>query len=167
MTPALWHHLHLFVLTGWLLLAMWQDLRARCIPNGCVLSGAGMGLLLSFTPGPVDWACSLAGGLLGGLSLLWMYALRWLGAGDVKLIGMVGLFLGAPALLDLVPRVLLTGGLLSLGWALWMRLREPVFTALQRCDPERPPRSRQVPYALAIGLGTFSHLAATWPTTDF
>lgn len=167
MTPALWHHVHLSVLTGWLLLAMWQDLRTRCIANAWVLSGAGMGLLLSFTPGPVDWACSLAGGGLGLLSLLWMYALRWLGAGDVKLLGMVGLFLGAPALLELVPRVLLAGGLLSLGWALWMRLREPVFAALQLGAPARPQRSRQVPYALAIGLGTFSHLAATWPKTDF
>ena len=166
MTPVLWSSLHLSVLMVWLLLAMWQDLRERRVANVGVLSGSGMGLLLSFTPGPVDWACSLAGGALGLLSLLWLYALRWMGAGDVKLMGMVGLFVGAPALADLVPRVLMAGGLLSLFWALLMRLHKPAPLEPSPRAAMRSTLQARVPYALAIGLGTFSHLAAAWPQAN-
>lgn len=167
MTPALWQALRLSVLMCWLLLAMWQDLQERRVANARVLSGAGMGLLMSFTPGPVDWVCSLTGGVLGVLSLLWLYALRWMGAGDVKLMGMVGMFVGAPALVDLVPRVLLAGGLLSWVWAFRLRKFKHMPTAARPADAACLPDVTRVPYALAIGLGTFSHLAASWPQADF
>jgi prepilin peptidase CpaA len=163
MTPALWQTLHGSVLVCWLLLAMWQDLRERRVANAWVFSGAGLGLLLSFTPGPVDWACSLAGGVLGMLSQLWLYALRAMGAGDVKLMGMVGLFLGASALPDLVVRVWLAGGVLSLLWLWRSRWPHRVQNPAQLLDAAGQQHATRVPYALAIGLGTVSHLAAAWP----
>ncbi|MEG0884092.1 MAG: prepilin peptidase, partial [Janthinobacterium sp.] len=82
------------LLTG----AVWHDMRSRRIPNGLVFGGALAALLLHavLTPGAGGLGLPAAlGGLALGLALLLpMYMLRALGAGDVKLMAMVGAFIG-------------------------------------------------------------------------
>ena len=112
--PALWRAL----LTALLLTACATDLRARRIPNPLVLALLGAAVVRALLGGPVaPGAALLAAGL--GL-LLWLppYALRVLGAGDVKLFAAAAAWIGPVA----VPRAALAagvaGGLLGLAWLL-------------------------------------------------
>jgi leader peptidase (prepilin peptidase)/N-methyltransferase len=76
------------------------DIDHRIIPDELSLGGLAAGVFLSFLPGG-DWHGSLAGALLGG-GLLFITAATYhrvtgiegLGGGDIKLLAMVGAFLG-------------------------------------------------------------------------
>jgi len=76
------------------------DLDNRIIPDELSLGGLAAGILLSFLPGG-DWKGSLIGGLLGG-GILFATAYQYekatgregMGGGDIKLIAMIGAFLG-------------------------------------------------------------------------
>lgn len=117
----------LFVLLS---LAVWHDVRARRIPNRLVFAGALIGLALNtFLPagagfftdssGALGFLNSLGGVAIGLATLLPLYALGAMGAGDVKLMAMVGAFLGPKAVLGAAILTLLSGGLLALAVALW------------------------------------------------
>jgi leader peptidase (prepilin peptidase)/N-methyltransferase len=76
------------------------DIDHRIIPDELSLGGLAAGLSLSFLPGG-DWKGSLLGGVLGG-GILYGTAAAYekatgregMGGGDVKLIAMIGAFLG-------------------------------------------------------------------------
>jgi leader peptidase (prepilin peptidase)/N-methyltransferase len=76
------------------------DIDHRIIPDELSLGGLATGLALSFLPGGA-WRESLLGGVVGG-GVLYGTALLYekatgregMGGGDVKLLGMVGAFLG-------------------------------------------------------------------------
>jgi leader peptidase (prepilin peptidase)/N-methyltransferase len=76
------------------------DIDHRIIPDVLSLGGVAAGLLFSLLPGG-DWKGSLAGGILGG-AVLYGTAFAYekstgregMGGGDVKLIAMIGTFLG-------------------------------------------------------------------------
>lgn len=108
-------------LVGLLFGAVVTDLRSRRIPNRLVLAGLAMAFFLhaasrAMATHPLAgfaWWSPLAGILTGGLALMPLYLLRACGAGDVKLMAMVGAFLGAPAAFRAVLFTLLAGGVLS------------------------------------------------------
>jgi leader peptidase (prepilin peptidase)/N-methyltransferase len=76
------------------------DIDHRIIPDELSIGGLAAGLLLSFLPGG-DWKGSVVGGVLGG-GILYATAAAYekiagregMGGGDVKLIAMIGAFLG-------------------------------------------------------------------------
>ena len=76
------------------------DIDHRIIPDELSLGGIAAGMFLSFLPGG-DWLAALSGALLGG-GLLYVTAavyhrvtgIEGLGGGDIKLLAMVGAFLG-------------------------------------------------------------------------
>lgn len=76
------------------------DLDHRIIPDELSLGGLAAGILLAFLP-EGDWKGSLVGGLLGG-GILYATAFLYekitgregMGGGDIKLIAMIGAFLG-------------------------------------------------------------------------
>lgn len=76
------------------------DIDHRIIPDELSLGGLAAGILLAFLPGG-DWKGALAGGLLGG-GILFLTAAAYhritgiegLGGGDIKLLAMIGAFLG-------------------------------------------------------------------------
>jgi len=168
----------LFALLG---AAVWHDVRARRIPNAVVFPGmlaalvlhvampAGQGLF-GVTIGGLGLLQSLAGLALGLALLLPMYALRLMGAGDAKLLAMVGAFVGASQILTVGLVTLVVGGVLALAFAAWQRsLRRLVgnayhmamhtaFSALAGdvAAPVPPPQaaSGRLPYAIAIALAT-------------
>lgn len=110
--------LHLFVGTL-LALACITDLRTRRIPNVLTFSAAALAVLFHLTTGGVTAAgWSLAGYALGALLFFPMFALRGMGAGDVKLLAAIGAWLGPGqvAVVALVTSV--AGGLLGLAVAL-------------------------------------------------
>src|SRR4051812_26472994 len=72
------------------------DVRTRRIPNRLVLALALLGFLYcAVTRGPMWGGLRALEGLFVGMGL-WLpfYALGWLGAGDVKLVGAAGAWLG-------------------------------------------------------------------------
>lgn len=91
------------------------DLRQRRIPNWLVLGGfsAGLGGVL-FHDGWGAFGNSLAASLLGMLAFFPFFLLRMLGAGDVKLFGMVGSFVGTAGLLPIWFYTVLAGGALGI-----------------------------------------------------
>lgn len=113
------------VLSLFLFGATWGDLRRRRIANRLVLAGAAAGLFFN-TVGPegLGYASALPGalgfwtalaGLATGLGLMLpLYLLRAMGAGDVKLMAMVGAFLGPQATVGAVLATFIAGGLLIL-----------------------------------------------------
>jgi len=88
------------VLFSFLVPITFVDIDHRIIPDELSLTGLAAGLLLSFLPGG-DWKASLLGGVLGG-GILYGTAAAYekiagqegMGGGDVKLIAMIGAFLG-------------------------------------------------------------------------
>lgn len=91
------------------------DLRHRRIPNALTLAGALAGLIYwtSVSGGAGAWT-SLQGWALGLALWLPFYALRGMGAGDVKLLACVGAWLGPLAVLQVGIYASVAGGVLAL-----------------------------------------------------
>ena len=168
-----------------LLAASAQDARHQKIPNSIVFWGAGLGILLntfmpegfgfaSQFPTGVGFLSAIAGWAIGLAVLLPMYLLRVMGAGDVKLMAMVGAFLGPVDVLGAILATLLAGGMLSLGYAWKIGVLRP---ALQNVRlilysgavkiaggnvptlVDAPQTAGKFPYAAAIAVGTLGYLA--------
>lgn len=173
MSLGSFHSLVLCAMSAMLGLAIWHDLAERRIPNSLVLSGALAALALAMTPAGMGWASSVKGGAICFAIFLGLHLLRMVGAGDVKLVGAVGLFQGASGALSLCLTIMLAGGLLSIAWAAWhsqlmascRNLAGGVATVVSRISGSPSTKggsfqvsSQKVPYALAIGLGTAVHV---------
>ncbi|MSN26351.1 MAG: prepilin peptidase [Geobacter sp.] len=91
----------LFVFCSALVVITFIDIEHQIIPDEISLSGIVLGFVLSFFLQGHGWLNSLLGILLGGGSLLLVaYGYQWLtgkegmGGGDIKLLAMMGAFLG-------------------------------------------------------------------------
>ena len=159
-------------LTTLLVLASWTDLRIRKLPNTLVLWGVLTAVVLSLTPRGIGLVSAFLGGMVGFLVFLFLHLFKMVGAGDVKLVGAVGMYVGWPDMANVCAAILITGGLVAIAWAVWtsrwsmvlknlqnglmqhMRLGQwPAFgqPLINQVSPER------VPYALAVGLGTAAY----------
>lgn len=181
----LWEIACLFSLMLLLVAAATVDLRERRIPNEIVLAGIalgfaaqllapeGQGLLADFGWGSLGALPALYGLLMGLGLLLPIYLLGAMGAGDVKLMAMLGVWFGPEATFWLAMLTLLSGGVLALGAALWTRtlrqtfsnLRFIVFDSLLRVASGGSVRVSatathgRLPYSLAIATGTLLEVA--------
>ena len=178
MTFSLFDWTHLAALSTMLVGAMWHDVAMRRIPNTLVLWGSLTALGLSVSPHGIGLGSAIAGGMVGFLGFLVLYLLRAVGAGDVKLAGATGLFVGHPDMLWVNLLILLAGGILSITWALLTSQLGSVLQNLktgltqiwlnrqhgQLTNPQAFPVGRtRLPYAVAIGAGTAIHVLNTWP----
>lgn len=168
-------HLLDMLLAILLLAAALSDISTRLIPN--LLVGIGMVLALAWhfifsgMPGVIFCFEGLA---LGMLLLIIPFFMGGMGAGDVKLLGMVGAFLGARTVWNVFLWTALIGGVAALfylaasGRLLRMikRLFRPLVAVFfpwvsvtwnDTRDKEEP--KLYMPYGLIIALGT---LAAYW-----
>lgn len=167
-----------------LAIAVFTDLRTRRVSNAVVVAGAVVALIASglgtasngATPGTggfVGLLSALAGIAVGFAALFPLYALRAMGAGDVKLMMMVGAFLGPMNTLGAVVLTFLAGGVLAIVMALWQRsyrqlatnLRFMLTTSAVRVAGGDSPRfeplaqtAGRMPYAVAIAAGTVLQL---------
>jgi prepilin peptidase CpaA len=83
------------------------DLRSRRIPNWLTFGAAGAGLIFQVAlHGPAGLLTGVAGWVVGVLIFFLPFALGGLGAGDVKLVGALGAWLGP---LEIVWLALFTG----------------------------------------------------------
>lgn len=173
------------ILLSLLAAATIADFARRRIPNLIVLAGLllgvglnallpeGYGLFNRYAPGGLGLLTALGGVLVGGALLLPLYVLRAMGAGDVKLMAMVGGFLSPTQALWAGLLVLLVGGLLSLAYAIRSGALQRTFANLRlifvgafsslllRESPDLSVNGEsagRVPYGLAIALGTGAFL---------
>ena len=145
-------------------------LTQRRIPNWLILLGLLVGLLLHLPGGVRQLLESVAGLALGILIFFLPFALGWLGAGDVKFMGVIGAMLGV----GWIPRILfysaLAGGLLAV-FAIFTKgvniqlLRRTwrdiklllVSRGAMLPEPiaaKEESRASTIPYGVAIGVGT-------------
>ncbi|MHB8353883.1 MAG: A24 family peptidase [Burkholderiales bacterium] len=126
-----------------LLLAAFKDIRERRIPNGLlVVAGVGA-LLLPLVVQSISVRALLAGASVGFLVFLPFYAVSAMGAGDIKLMAIVGAYLGPQGVLISALFTALAGGVLALGFA------------LSRAGP-------RLPYAVAILAGVTGYVVVDW-----
>jgi prepilin peptidase CpaA len=167
------------VLVTLLAMASVTDYMTYRIPNWLTVGGMAFGLIYN-TVFPFTlklgffWAL---GGLATGLVvLLPLYALRTMGAGDVKLMAMVGAFLGVTDTLYAIAFSLAAGGIAALGFALFHRVfkrmlvnvrdvaEAAVLSAMGGFRPSvqiEPAASvGKLPYALCISAGTLVYLVS-------
>ena len=165
------------VLMVLLFIAAVIDVRTNRIPNWLVFGGALYGLIYN-TISPLyarDIGILFAlGGLGVGLAaLLPAYVFRVMGAGDVKLMAMVGAFLGTWATVGAVLATMVAGGALAIGLAVWSgrtarmlrNVRElshgtafTLATGNTAYMVHDGPSAGKMPYGVAIAVGTIAFL---------
>lgn len=113
------------ILEGAVLLALiagWTDLRSRRIPNWLTVPAFAVGLVANtFLGGWVGLRSSLLGALVGLGLLLPFVLVRSLGAGDWKLAGALGAFVGPTLLIDLLLLSVFVAGLMAVGLVIYKR----------------------------------------------
>ncbi len=171
-----------------LCIACWRDVQFRRIPNTLVVVGLALGIIFQAVspsggglfspsqPGGLGTMAAFLGAALGLALLLPLYALRAMGAGDVKLLAMVGAWLGASSVAWAALYTLLAGGVLSIVAMVATRSTGQVLSNLRTMlapaliQPfgrvgDVPPSRRttgQLPYAFAVATGTTIEIARHW-----
>ena len=91
------------------------DLSNGRIPNELVLGGLGMGLIYQAVLSGLMGVVLCFGGILLPVLLFGpLYYFRMIGAGDIKLMGVVGAFVGPAACFSCILWSLIAGGIISL-----------------------------------------------------
>lgn len=162
--------IYLAILIVIVVTATWIDIREHRIPNWLVAIGLLMAIgYHALSPFGQGTTFTVAGFALGFFALVPLYIMGTMGAGDVKLMGMVGAYLGATAGIDAVLATLIAGGILALIASAYKRALPQLLDNLrimfiQRdirrmggAGPESipaPPSVGKLPYAVAIAAGT-------------
>lgn len=162
----------LFVL---LAAAVATDFKNHRIPNLLLMPALILALTLHTMSGGIDGLIMAAGGLTLGLAMLLpFYVVGGMGAGDVKLLGVVGSFLGPWGAVVAGLATMMAGAILGVAVIMWQRvwplleihatqLLGPTAAGVRRPpfahSPQSNTQSTKIPYALAIAAGT---LAALW-----
>lgn len=184
MTPGLIGFLALTPLVLLLLIVALQDIRSHKISNKLVLVGLVVGVVLngllpqgwgfnSAMPGGLGWFAGLQGFGVGMAAFLPIYWLRAMGAGDVKLMAMVGAFLGPAQVLGAILATFIAGGVMAVAVVLWSRqlanfllnIRMMLMGGLLNMHLGQLPQIDaaplsvgKLPYAVAIMTGTIGYL---------
>ena len=96
-------------------LACLLDLRTRRIPNVLTFGAAGVGVLFHLTTRGWEGGLASIGGWLVGVAVLFApFALGGMGAGDVKLLGALGAWLGPVGALWLALYTGIAGGVIAI-----------------------------------------------------
>jgi prepilin peptidase CpaA len=140
------------------LIAAYSDYRWKRIPNIITLPSIAAGLLIHGIQG--GWSglyFSLAGLILGAGLFVIFYLLGGIGAGDVKLMGAIGSFLGAEQILIVFLLTGLVGGLMSLYKIVMNHSIKQAKSRLARLNIRKGlfnPLTDTIPYGVAIAIGT-------------
>lgn len=157
------------------------DVREHRIPNVLIVLGLAAGLACNALappgsgffdaarPGSLGVLQAMAGAATGFALFLPLYVVRAMGAGDVKLMAVMGAFLGAPGVADAVLLTFVCGGIFAGGVAAWngvlsralsnvrFMLTDALVRALGTGGGAVEPAALsagKVPYAIAIAAGT-------------
>lgn len=118
----------LFIFCSALVVITFIDIEHQIIPDEISLSGIVIGFVLSFFLAGHSWLNSLLGILLGGGSLLLVaYLYQWLtgkegmGGGDIKLLAMMGAFLGWKSIPFIIFASSLVGSVVGISMMLFQK----------------------------------------------
>jgi prepilin peptidase CpaA len=147
-------------------IAGWMDWRSRRIPNWLTVPGLLVGVLVNGLAG--GWPgvkTSLLGAGLGLVLLLPFVFLRSLGAGDWKLAGAVGAFVGWDVLLNLLVLSVFVAGIMAVGLVIYKRRLRQTLRNMGRMLASLltfhmpgaevsldNPQSLKVPYGVALAF---------------
>lgn len=147
------------------------DVRSYRIPNVLTVPAMVAGVLAHTLASASAWSglgTALAGLASAIVILIPLHAMRLLGAGDVKLMAVVGAFVGAPAILPAILFVLVAGGLVAVAYAAFGRVLSRALTNIAsvgsvavtagvgqaRAIGSGLTSAGRIPYAISITLGT-------------
>lgn len=141
-----------------MLLGIYADFAWRRIPNALIVTAAAAQILLLFVatftadalPGAADCPTALLGFVLGFVFLVF-WILRVMGAGDVKFLAVLGLWVGWQPLLA----ILLIGGLAS-------GVHGLILVMLMRRAAPAKVTYRGIPYAGYLALAALSVALTQW-----
>lgn len=163
------------VLVVVLAIATVSDFKNRRIPNLLLFPALSLALILHTMSGGADGLITAAGGLFVGLAMfLPLYAVHGMGAGDVKLLSVVGCFLGPWGAVVAGMATMMAGAAFGMIFIAWQCVR-PILESQATRVLGRPNTGAhlltvshslgdrnpvtKIPYAPAIAAGT---LAALW-----
>lgn len=113
-----------FSLLAVLIISSVTDLAWHRIPNVLLLSALVLALILQASGNGLDGMLSAAAGLLVGLAFLMpLHVMGGMGAGDVKLLGVVGAFLGPWGAFVAGVAALIVGAILGIIYIAWCSIR--------------------------------------------
>jgi prepilin peptidase CpaA len=153
-----------------------SDYRIQRIPNWLVFSGALFGVIYNtlLTSAHTTVLFPFAGLVLGLLLFLPLYLIRAMGAGDVKLLAMVGAFLGPGDTFLAALASMIVGGVLSIVFVLVRGTAQRMFRNLGSLfqlgllsvgGGSKPDlqigggvSAGKLPYGVAIAIGTIGYL---------
>jgi leader peptidase (prepilin peptidase)/N-methyltransferase len=156
-----------FAFSAALVLITFIDLDHRFIPDEVSLPGIGVGLVVSLLPGGVGLVDAALGAVIGGGSL-WLVAWGYerltgregMGYGDVKLLAMIGAFLGWQSVPAVVIVASLTGSVAGLAVMLDRSGRARLARVWRRLGPiaalaslRRSSRRTEIPFGPFLALG--------------
>jgi prepilin peptidase CpaA len=155
-------------------IAGYTDYRWRRIPNWLTVPGLFLGIAVnSIVRGWPGLRDSLLGAGLGLVTLLPFVLLRSLGAGDWKLVGALGAFLGPQHLIAVLFATLLIAGVIALILVIWAKRFGQTFRNIGRMLaamatlhlPGREvsldnPQALKVPFGVAVAIAVV--LYAAW-----
>lgn len=147
-----------------LALAVREDALRQRVPNVLNACALGVGIAMAFlAAGWSGVATAIGGALVGCAALMPFYLLRGMGAGDVKLMGATGAFLGPNSALLAAAMALVAGLVLALGVVLLQARRTDTAAAAPAAVRASVAwraaaalsilRHERFPYAAAIGVG--------------
>lgn len=152
------------------------DWRSRRIPNWLTVPGLLVGIAANAALGGLTGLkSSLLGAGLGLLLLLPFVFLRSLGAGDWKLAGALGAFVGWEALLDILIVSVFVAGIMALGLVIYKRRLMETLRNIGRLLASMltfhmpgtevsldNPQSLKIPYGVALALTTVLYGILNW-----
>jgi prepilin peptidase CpaA len=158
-----------------LAIAVVFDVKSHRIPNWLVFSGALIGLAYhAFSSHGMGAIASIQGLAVGLAAFMPLYLLRAMGAGDVKLMAMVGAYLGPMSTFGAVITVFIAGGVLALAAAIRNKALPRLYENLRFIMADMsikmmvgggaaqidavPVSAGKLPYAIAIAAGTAIHI---------
>ena len=148
-----------------------MDWRSRRIPNWLTVPGLLIGIAANSTAsGLGGLKTSLLGAGLGLLLLLPFVFVRSLGAGDWKLAGALGAFVGPSVLIDLLVVSVFVAGIMALGLVIYKRRLKETLSNIGRLlgslltfrMPAAEvsldnPQSLKIPYGVALAVTTLGY----------
>jgi prepilin peptidase CpaA len=160
------------LLVSLLLFCSATDLSMRRVPNAVLLPALMTGLFLNSVDGGLAGLADSVGGLaIGLLMLLPLHVLGRMGAGDIKLMGVVGSILGAWGAIVAGLATMMAGGILAVLYVVWLFTMPDVASRVSRIVLRvtgkatrgddmswQTVRAVEIPYVLAVAAGTFATL---------
>lgn len=156
-----------------------SDYRSYRIPNWLTFGGTAVALAYAlavpFVPGQ-GFLWALVGMAIGLFLMLPFYMLRAMGAGDVKLMAMIGAFVGGDHIIPIILLSFIVGGTMAIGFAVYKRvlwrmlgnvksmtqmlILSAMTGAASSTSVDAGTSGGKLPYGVSIAIGTIGYLVA-------